>query len=117
MKGNLEIKTHRKGNWKRKFTDSEIKYMVDPEVLRCQAHLSLKQRCEIIGNKFEKTIGAPTLRDYYIKNRISYRKPKRNLDSSLSDEEMRIQRLRFFTGLLQRLEYSKQVFYFDECCK
>ena len=53
-------------------------------------HLSLKARCGLFEQKFRVRLGAETLRKYYIKAKIVYRKPKRLLHTALDEHEMRI---------------------------
>ena len=65
--------------------------------------------------KYGVRIDPFTLRRYYKLRQVRWKKPKRWLQSSKKEEQLKIERIAYLTILLERLAAGCLIIYFDEC--
>ena len=52
-------------------------FLRNPQILRQWSHLSLRERAALVREKFNlPSFGPTTLRDYYLREKVRYRKPQ-----------------------------------------
>ena len=71
--------------------------------LKQMGHLSLKARCGLFEQRYGVRLGAETLRKYYLKAKVVYKKPKRLLHTALGSYDMRVRRFAFIEQLYRRI--------------
>jgi hypothetical protein len=62
---------------KRMLTSQQVNYLKNPKILQEWSHLSLEERAARMRDKYDlPRFSANTLRDYYLRSKVRYRKPQ-----------------------------------------
>ena len=83
-------------------------------MIESMLHLALKGRCSRLEEDYGIKISPFTLRQYYRAAKVKYKKPKRWMDSTRSEEQLKIERMAFMTTLVERMRSKELIIYFDE---
>ena len=78
-------------------------------------HLPLVGRCRKLREEYGINICPFTLRRYYLMAKVRYKKPKRWMESTHTEQQLKIERMAFLTTLLERIASNQLIIYFDEC--
>ena len=65
----------RRGGRARKLSTGEAEWLVSDETLNAMRHLNLRQRSELLRSKYQMEISWSSLRNYYRRSEVRYRKP------------------------------------------
>ena len=106
-------------HWRRgqlKLSAAAIRWATSTQTLLRQAPLSLEARCAEIRDRFGENarIDPTTLRNYYRQAKIRFRQPLSNLDTVLTDDQLRERRITFLEHLMQRMRVGQRIWYMDE---
>lgn len=93
-----------------------INWATNPNTLRDQLSLSLEARCQKLVDRYGPVarIDSTTLANYYKERKIRYRYPLRGLDTRLTDDELREQRVEFLAHLLKHMKNGQTIWFIDE---
>ena len=98
-----------------KLTQEQIDEVTSDEYVTSQLHKSISGRCRDINEKYGVRICPFTLRRYNKIRKVRWKKPKRWMQSSKKEEQLKVERMAYLTILLERLEAGSLIIYVDEC--
>ncbi len=90
-------------------------YILDPQILKEWAPFSLEKRCELIYQRSQVKISRVTLANYYKQHKIKYGKPQYTIHSTKNEEELKEDRKKFITTIVDYYRRNLEIIYIDEC--
>lgn len=99
-------------------SQEHVRWLTDFDTLQSMAHLSLRERSQIIKEKFNlRSFGLTTLRHYYLRYGVKFKRPDyRYWKSQAENRDLKSQQLEFVQrlGTMIKEDSYTEIVYIDE---